>query len=106
MTTNLDQVSRLVMEHGMDFNYLANSKELNEFVVDMQRIGIDVLQDVDNTQYKAIALLIEGLIISELSGNGKELLAMLLMAESEQFAIIVSIAMKMTIGIAITEEWR
>lgn len=100
MSYTLKQATEFMVENKDNLQSLSSNPELLEYVDNIQDVGKETLLSIGKESLEGASIL----TILLMEGNIKGM--MLLMSDTDTFNTIVSAAMKMSVGMAITEEWR
>jgi hypothetical protein len=90
---------------NMDGN-LTGSEELMEFVGDVDKVGKKILSTVSDDELNSAVSLLQAIVTADLISDGEMMMAMMCMKDVGAFTGMMSIALKISVGIAASEEWR
>lgn len=105
MTMRLSDAMKRIAEQG-DATVSANDEELQEFCEEVDRIGGDIMKPISDEERIAAVSFIQSGIFMDLLQDGHFKDARSLMSNMEVFDAIVSVALRLSVGLAAMEEWR
>ena len=94
------------MRENPSLEVLSQSTELKEFLDEIQDAGRIILLDVEREELIGLISLVQSAICASLIDDNEQILASLLMTKMDVFRDIVVIALKYSVGITVTEDWR
>jgi hypothetical protein len=89
-----------------DVASLANNPDLLEYLSEVDELGTEILSQIPEDQIVASVTLLQALITTDLMSDGEMKMAFMCLSDVETFAGMMTIAMKISIGLAALEEWR
>lgn len=105
MTVTLAELTKLI--HGKSLEeMLAVSEQYNDFTDNINSVGSELLQDVDSTELLTAVTLMQSHITADLVTEGDLSLSTLRFLMSQEFAEIVAVIFRMSVGLAAVEELR
>jgi hypothetical protein len=105
MTVTLSELTKLI--HGKSLEeMLSVSEQYNDFTNTINSVGSELLQDVDSTELLTAVTLMQSHITASLVEDGNLSISSLRFLMSQDFAEIVAVIFRMSVGLAAVEELR
>ena len=79
--------------------------DMQDYVQEMQDVGIEVLKGLSGQELAAVISFMQSMFCMQLM-NDNPLLALAFLKDSDDMSIAMGQALKVAIGIALSEEWR